>query len=104
MSEKGKKDSESGKLISRKDGCVWKLKGICKIPDDKLCPDDCDLKDLEFDKNKIIERMKFEEKEVQRLKKESMWKNRDVIKDRIMGMYVLQKCLKKHFDFIRNRT
>lgn len=90
-------------LATRKQNCPWLDKEICHIKEEEKCPDDCDLKDLKFDKDEIIKRMKEEEQNVRKLKKEGMFKNRQVIKDKIMGVYTLGKVLKDHFQHIETR-
>lgn len=92
-----------GQEIIERD-CIWLKKEVCHIPSDKPCPDDCDLKTLEFKKEKIIQKMKDEELNVNKLKKEGMFINREKIKDKIMGMYTMQKVLKKHFDYIQPKV
>jgi hypothetical protein len=82
-----------------KKNCVWKQKEYCKITEDTVCPEDCSLRSLLFDKDKIIERMKSEEIEIQNLKKDGMFKNKHKIIDLIMGLSVLNKCLVKEFDY-----
>lgn len=84
--------------------CIWLEKFVCKISDDISCPEDCDLKTLKFEKDEIINRMKQEEQNIHRLKKEGLFKNREKIKDIIMGCYVLQKVLIKHFNHIEPKV
>jgi len=87
-------------LINRKESCTWLDKKICKIPEDQKCSDDCSLGDLKFNKENIIERMQFEEKEIQRLKKDGLFKNRNTIKDLVMGIVIMQRTLNEHFHHI----
>lgn len=91
-------------MIYTKDNCLWLKNDICHIKNDELCPDDCDLKDLEFDKESIIKRMKDEEINVKKLKKEGIFRNREKIKDKIMGIYTMQKALNKHFNHIEPKV
>lgn len=91
---------EETQLSDRNESCKWKLNKICKIEDSVSCPDDCDLKDLKFDKDEIIKRMKEEENEINRLKKEGIFKNKFILQDKCMGIYVLQKALSGHFGVI----
>jgi hypothetical protein len=93
-------DDTTTELIDRKQSCIWLKESICKIDETKPCDDDCSLKTLDFTKESIEKRMKEEEVEIQRLKKEGMFRNRNKIKDKVMGVYVLQKTLKSHFNVI----
>jgi hypothetical protein len=89
--------SEKKEISSRV--CLWLEKGICHIGNDTSCPVDCDLKSLRFDKDSIVARMREEEKNIYELKRAGMFKNREKIKDKIGGIYVMQKVLKNHFDY-----
>lgn len=86
-------------LIS-KDNCIWFSKLVCKIKRDIACPDDCDLRTLKFEKDEIINRMKEENENIKKLKKEGMFKNREKIGDLVMGVYIMQKALNNHFHHI----
>lgn len=72
---------------------------ICKITEDKPCPDDCDMKDLKWDQDAIVARIKEEQQNVKDLKKKGMFKNKHAIKDKIMGIYILEKVLKNKFEY-----
>lgn len=87
-------------LIDRKQSCLWLKNSVCKISDIQVCPDDCSLKTLNFDKESIVKRIKEEEEKVYKLKREGMFRNRNKIKDLVMGIYILQKALNKFFDVI----
>ena len=91
-------------IVHRKDICPWLKNKICHIEKHEVCPDDCDLKTLRFDKDDIVTRMKEEEKNIQKLKKEGMFKNREKIKDKIAGVYVLQKTLNEHFKHLEPKV
>lgn len=90
--------------IIGKDNCIWFSKSVCKIEKDKVCPEDCDLKTLKFEKDEIINRMKQEEQNIHRLKKEGLFKNMEKIKDIIMGCYVLQKIISKEWNHIEPKV
>lgn len=94
----------SSELIDRKENCDWLKKEVCKIPKDTPCPKDCSFVDLKFDKDEIIKRMKKENDEIQKLKKDGLFKNRNKIKDIIMGIYILQKVLSDHFQYIEMKV
>jgi len=87
--------SNVNELIERKESCVWLKKRVCKITDTKPCPDDCDLKELKFEKDEIIRKMKEEEQNVHKLKKDGIFKNRNTItitptsQKRILGCSLL---------------
>lgn len=98
----GRGENMTQDIIKRE--CIWLTKEVCHIKEDEPCPEDCDLKTLNFDKDKIIQRMKEEEAKVKELKKQGMFRNREKIKDKIMGCYSLQKVLKNHFDYIQPKV
>jgi hypothetical protein len=87
-------------LLDRNERCPWKKNAVCKIPDDKPCPDDCDLKEVAWEQETIVAKIKSEEARVKELKREGMFKNRDAIGDKIMGIYVMERALKVHFNYI----
>lgn len=89
--------SEINEITERIQNCVWLKKKVCHIPDINPCPDDCDLKTLKFNSDEIIKRMREEESNIHKLKKEGMFKNRLKIKDKFGGIVVLQRVLKEHF-------
>lgn len=91
-------DLKMNKSLVKKE-CIWFSKKVCKKPEQDKCLDDCSLKELFFSKDVIIKKMKEEEKNVKDLKKKGLFKNRNKIKDKIMGIYVLSKTLKEHFDY-----
>jgi hypothetical protein len=87
-------------LLDEKTICVWLYKSVCKIPEDKSCPVDCSLKGLIFEQDSILAKIKEEEMNIANLKKEGMFRNRQKIRDSVMGIYVLEKTLKEHFNFV----
>jgi hypothetical protein len=86
-------------LITRKEKCLWLNNNICKIPEHTPCPDDCDLKGVDWNKEAIITKIKEEQERVKQLKKEGMFKNRDKIGDIIAGIWVMENALKNNFDY-----
>lgn len=93
-----------GNITNRKENCVWLKKEYCKIPDDVPCDDDCSLKHLKFDKDAIIGQMKDEEKEINKLKTDGMFKNKKVIMDKIAGIFILQKILGTEFQHLETHV
>lgn len=85
-----------------KENCIWFSKKICKITEDNSCPVDCSLRELEFNKDSILNRMKEENNNIKELKKKGIWKNRKEIKDKIGGIMSLQKALKKNFNYVES--
>ena len=77
--------------------CAWHTNSICAVAADKPCPDDCTLRTVPFTRDGIIKQMRFEESECQCLKREGMFKNRLVIKDKIGGLAAMQKALIRCF-------
>jgi len=86
-------------LLERKEKCLWLKNNVCKITEDKPCPDDCDLKSVVWEKDVILDRIREEQENIKKLKKEGMFKNRDKIGDKIAGLWVLENTLKKHFNY-----
>ena len=82
--------------------CVWFKQGFCKV---NSCQGKmCDLYDLEFNSKAIQERMKDEVDFLKRHKFDRKFK--DISKDKIMGLHVLNKGLKraKRLGFDKNKS
>jgi hypothetical protein len=80
-------------VIEKKD-CLWSNKGYCKW---ESCVKDCDLETLEYNRTAIYNRIEEELHNVKKMAITMSQRKKDVIIDKIMGMTVMFKMLKKEF-------
>jgi hypothetical protein len=86
--------------------CVWRTNGYCtfeeKAKKDKLigefaCDATCDFATLKFDKDAILERIKFEKHQIRKMFVFSRDRKKKEMLDKCVGITKLYDALEKHF-------
>lgn len=79
------------------DKCVWKVKAVCKLGSDVVCPVDCSLKDLVFEREAILARIVSEKKLLRKMFFFMRQRKKLEIRDKSCGVLVLYNVLEEHF-------
>lgn len=77
--------------------CVWDKKGYCLV---KECIKDCDLKELKYKKIEVLNQINKEIMIMESYHKKGIMKRKEKeMNDKIMGVIVMMRILKREFGY-----